>query len=199
MSRSLPQAVLLVDGYNIIGTWSCLKKTRDDTGLEAARWQLAEALLNYSAFQGFVTQIVFDAQYQNTGSNQEIITQNLSVYYTDFGQTADTYIEKACASFRPYLRGALPRQASPGKSSYQSRPSRLIVATSDRVQQLMVLGYGAEWMSAQKLGCEVESAVVRARCQHKSGKQTSSRFLANSLDAKSRQRLAELRMGLKEI
>lgn len=113
MPRSLPQAVLLVDGYNIIGTWSSLKKTRDGTGLEAARWQLAEALLNYSAFQGFVTQIVFDAQYQNTGSNQEIITQNLSVYYTDFGQTADTYIEKACASFRPYLRGVLPQQASP--------------------------------------------------------------------------------------
>ena len=162
MSRSLPQAVLLVDGYNIIGTWSCLKKTRDDTGLEAARWQLAEALLNYSAFQGFVTQIVFDAQYQNTGSNQEIITQNLSVYYTDFGQTADTYIEKSCASFRPYLRGVLPQQASPGKSSYQSRPSRLIVATSDRVQQLMVLGYGAEWMSAQKYEyCKLDRRSLR--------------------------------------
>ena len=182
MSRSSLQAVLLVDGYNIIGAWSYLKKTRDDDGLEAARWQLIEALISYSAFQGFVTQVVFDAQYQNTCSNQETITENLSVHYTDFGQTADTYIEKACAS-RIYLR--------------RDQPLRLIVATSDRVQQLMVLGYGAEWMSAQQLGCEVESTALRVQRQNKPRKQASSRFLANSLDAKARQRLAELRMGLK--
>ena len=184
MPRSLPQAVLLVDGYNIIGAWPCLKKTRDNDGLEAARWQLIEALLNYSAFLGFETQIVFDAQYQNTCSNQEIITQNLSVYYTDFGQTADTYIEKSCAC-RPY--------------SHRSHLSRLIVATSDRVQQLMVLGYGAEWMSAHKLRHEVDSTTVRSQRQHKPGKQSSSRFLANSIDAKARDRLAELRMGFKNI
>lgn len=199
MPRYLPQAVLLVDGYNIIGTWPCLKETRDGNGLEAARWQLVEALLNYSAFQGFETQIVFDAQYQNTCSNQEVITQHLSVYYTDFGQTADTYIEKFCASFRPYLGRVLPGTGASSKSPYQSRPSRLIVATSDRTQQLMVLGYGAEWMSAQKLGYEVESTTVRVQRHHKPGKQASSRFLANSLDAKSRQRLAQLRMGLKDI
>lgn len=184
MSRPLPQAILLVDGYNIVGAWPCLKKTRDRAGLEAARGQLIENMINYSAFQGFETQIVFDAQYQNTCSNQEAINQNLCVHYTDFGQTADTYIEKACASFRPYLK--------------QSHLCRLIVATSDRTQQLMVLGYGAEWMSAMQLYYAVEST-VRARRQYKPRKQSSSRFLANSIDAKSRQRLAELRMGLKDL
>ncbi len=181
MPRSLPQAVLLVDGYNIIGAWPCLKKTRDVDGLEAARCELVEALINYSAFQGFETRIVFDAHYQNTCSNQEVINEYLSVYYTDFGQTADTYIEKVCASSHP------------------SRLSRLIVATSDRVQQLVVRGYGAEWMSALQLGYEVESTSLRVRRQHKPRKQSSSRFLANSIDAKARQRLAELRMGLKNI
>lgn len=185
MRAPLPQAVLLVDGYNIIGAWPCLKKTRDGNGLEAARWQLIEALINYTAFQGFETQIVFDAQYQNTCSNQESITQHLSVYYTDFGQTADTYIEKACASFRPHLR--------------QSHLPRLIVATSDRVQQSMVLGYGAECMSAQQLYYEVESTALRVRHKNKPSKQSASRFLSNSIDPKSRQRLAELRMGLKDI
>lgn len=184
MSHSSPQAVLLVDGYNIIGAWPYLKKARDGAGLEAARWELVEALINYSAFQGFETQIVFDAQYQNTCSNQEAITQYLSVYYTAFGQTADTYIEKSCASFRPYL--------------HQSHLTRLIVATSDRTQQLMVMGYGAEWISAQRLGYEVESTAHRVRHKHKPRKQSSSRFLANSIDAKARQRLAELRMGLKD-
>lgn len=182
MPPTSPQAVLLVDGYNIIGAWSYLQRTRDTDGLEAARWQLVEALINYSAFQGFTTQVVFDAHYQNTCGNQEVITENLSVYYTEFGQTADTHIEKACAAFRPYLR--------------QSHLSRLIVATSDRAQQLTVTGYGAEWMSAQQFYHEVESTALRVRVKNKLRKQSPSRFLANSIDAKARQRLAELRRGL---
>lgn len=175
------QAVLLVDGYNVIGAWSCLQKIRDRDGLEPARGQLIEALVNYSAFEGLSTQIVFDAQYQATGSNCEVVTRNLSVYYTEFGQTADTYIEKFCASFRRNL--CLP-------------PQRLIVATSDRAQQLMVIGYGAEWMSAQQLADEVESKARRVR-SHRPKKQSPSRFLVNSLDPKSQQRLAQLRKGLK--
>jgi uncharacterized protein len=183
MPPYLPQAVLLVDGYNIIGAWSCLKKTRDTAGLEAARWELIEALTSYSAFQGYDTQIVFDAQYQNTCSNKEIITELLSVYYTDFGQTADTYIEKVCASLR--------------SSIAQSLISRMIVATSDRAQQLMVQGYGAEWLSAHQLCYEVQASVCRVRQKYKPRKQSNTRFLANSIDAKARQRLSELRMGFK--
>lgn len=178
------QAVLLVDGYNVIGTWHDLKKTRDANGLEPARWQLIEALVNYSAFKGLETQVVFDAQYQQTSSHQEVKTEHLSAYYTNFGETADTYIEKVCASyFRQYI--------------HRHHSSRLIVATSDRAQQLTVVGYGAEWLSAQQLKHEVESAHQGARRQQKPRKQSSSRFLANSIDAKARQRLAQMRWGLK--
>ncbi|KJH69389.1 NYN domain-containing protein [Aliterella atlantica] len=182
MPRFLPEAVLLVDGYNAIGSWSDLKKTRDCVGLEAARWELVEALVNYSALQNYATQVVFDAQYQNSCSHQEVISEHLSVHFTDFGQTADTYIEKSCASLRPYMR--------------QSHLCRLIVATSDRVQQLVVVGYGAEWMSAQQLNYEVEATLKKSRYKHKQRKQSSSRFLANSIDAKARQKLAQMRMGL---
>ena len=183
MSPSSPQAVFLVDGYNIIGSWSCLKKTRDTAGLEAARWELVEALTSYSAFHGYETQVVFDAQYQNSCSNKEVVSELLSVYYTDFGQTADTFIEKLCASLR--------------SSIAQSLISRMIVATSDRAQQLMVQGYGAECISAQQLCHQVQTTVCQTRQNYRSRKQSNSRFLVNSIDAKSRQRLAELRMGLK--
>lgn len=183
MSLSSPPAVFLVDGYNIIGAWSCLKKTRDTAGLEAARCELIESMISYSAFQGYQTNIVFDAQYQNTCSNKEVITDFLSVHYTDFGQTADTFIEKSCASFRHQIA--------------QSLISRVIVATSDRAQQLMVQGYGAEWMSAIQLCYEVQATVCRARQKYNPRKQSKSRFLANSIDDKARQRLAELRMGFK--
>lgn len=182
MPRPILPAVLLVDGYNIIGTWPCLKKTRDHVGLEAARGELVAAMTNYSAFQGYETQVVFDAQYQNTPSNRETITEFLTVYYTDFGQTADTYIEKTCASLRHQIA--------------QSLISRLIVATSDRAQQLTVQGYGAEWLSAHQLCGEVETTVCRMRHRYQSKKQPKSRFLSNVIDAKARERLAELRMGL---
>ena len=182
MSRSIVPAVLLVDGYNIIGAWPCLIKTRNHAGLEAARGELVEAMTNYSAFQGYETQVVFDAQYQNTPSNRETITEFLTVHYTDFGQTADTYIEKTCASLRHQIA--------------QSLISRMIVATSDRAQQLTVQGYGAEWLSAHQLCCDVETTVCRMRHRYKSQKQPKTRFLVNGIDAKARQRLTELRMGL---
>ncbi|BAT54261.1 hypothetical protein NOS3756_32270 [Nostoc sp. NIES-3756] len=182
MPRSLIPAVLLVDGYNIIGAWPCLKKTRDKDGLEAARCELVETMTSYSSFQGYDTQIVFDAHYQNTASNREIITELVSVHYTDFGQTADTYIEKICASLRAEIA--------------QARISRVIVATSDRAQQLTVQGYGAEWLSAHQLCGEVEATVCRMRHKYQSRKQSKSRFLASAIDPKARQKLAQLRMGI---
>ncbi|NET40294.1 MAG: NYN domain-containing protein, partial [Cyanothece sp. SIO1E1] len=97
MACSSFPAVLLVDGYNIVGAWSDLQQIRDRDGLESARRQLVESLTGYSAFQGFDTRIVFDAQYRNTPSDRETVTRNVTICYTDFGQTADTYIEKACA------------------------------------------------------------------------------------------------------
>ncbi|ADI65311.1 NYN domain-containing protein [Trichormus azollae] len=182
MPPSIIPSILLVDGYNIIGAWPCLKTTRDDAGLEAARGELVEAITNYSAFQGYETQIVFDAQYQNTASKRETITDFLTVHYTDFGQTADTYIEKACAGLRHQIAQCLIY--------------RVIVATSDRAQQLMVQGYGAEWLSAQQLCGEVDSTVCQMRHRYQPHKQSKRRFLANAIDANSRQKLAQLRMGL---
>jgi uncharacterized protein len=94
MASFSPQAFLLVDGYNIIGTWQDLKKTRDKHGLELARRELVEALINFTVLKEFHTQIVFDAHYQKQPGYQETFTPSLSVHYTGFAQTADTYIEK---------------------------------------------------------------------------------------------------------
>ncbi|KAM3108871.1 NYN domain-containing protein [Phormidesmis sp. 146-33] len=180
MPRSTPQAMLLVDGYNIVGAWHDLKQVRDREGLEEARRKLVEALMGYSAFQGFDTQVVFDAQYRDSPSNREVITEHLCVHYTDLGQTADTYIERTCANFRHDIR---------------KFKQRLIVATSDRAQQLTVVGYGAEWMSAQQLANEVDHIARRVKRKQKDSKKSSGRFLFNSLDPIAQQRLANLRHG----
>jgi len=180
MARSLPQAVLLVDGYNIIGNWTSLKKTRDRLGLEAARWELTQALTDYSAFQGLNAQIIFDAQYRNSPGHCEVISENLAVYYTEFGQTADTYIEKVCALARQVTK---PRQ-------------RLIVATADRAQWLTATGYGAEWMSARQLANELRLTTGLIRQKQKTLKKSPHNYLANSLDPIAKQQLERLRTGV---
>lgn len=182
MSKFTPLAILLVDGYNIIGIWSSLKKIRDNEGMEAARRGLIEALLNYSAYQGYYTRIVFDAHSQDTPASREEISRHLCVCYTEYGETADTYIERICAAY----------------SKEQTKiKARMIVATSDRAQQLTVVGYGAEWLSAQQLAFEVEWASKRVRWHQRERKKPASRFLANSLDPVAQERLAKLRMGLR--
>ncbi len=150
--------------------------------MEDARRALIEMMLNYSAFEGLDARVIFDAHYQNTPGVSETVTRNLSVHYTGYGQTADTYIEKSCASLVHQLR--LARR-------------RLIVATSDRAQQLTVTGYGAEWMSALQLAHEVESTARRRQGRQHSKKKSAKRFLSSSLDAESQKRLAMWRMGLK--
>lgn len=181
MATHPPQAFLLVDGYNIIGNWTSLKQTRDRHGLEPARRELVEMLINYTAHKGYEAEVVFDAQYCKTPSIKEKFTPNLAVCYTAFAETADTYIEKLCAGFS--------RKANPA-------PSRIIVATSDRAQRLTVVGYGAEWLSAQRLGNEVDSTIRHLTKRQQTPQPMSGRFLASSLDSRVRQRLSQLRLGI---
>lgn len=178
--RSAPQAVLLVDGYNIVGAWRELKKLRDRVGLEEARRRLVEHLTGFAAYNAYDTQVVFDAQYRDTPSNREVVTKFLSIHYTSHGQTADTYIEKTCADFRHDIR---------------KFHQRLIVATSDRAQQLTVVGYGAEWLSADQLAHEVNFTASHVRGRQKPTQKPAGRFLMNSLDPEAQAKLDRLRFG----
>lgn len=152
MKSSVPQPLLLVDGYNIIGAWPQLSELRDRDNLAIARDQLVEELTNYSAYQGFQTRIVFDAYGQRQSSPQEVVTQDVLVHYTEYGQTADTCIERWCAQLR---------------KDVQYFNLRLIVATSDQAHRHTVTGYGAEWMSAQRLARELEATIRQGRKNHR--------------------------------
>ena len=181
MSSPSHQAFLLVDGYNIIGSWSELKKRRDRHGLEAAREALIESLINYSPMVSYQTQIVFDAHYQNTPSHIQEYTPLVSVYYTSFAETADTYIEKFCATSKHEAKA--------------EKALRLIVATNDRAQRHVVTGYGAECISSQRLAGEVEITARRMRSKKRPSKRSSGRLLFHALDPVAQQRLRQLRQG----
>lgn len=180
MNATTSQAILLVDGYNVIGSWATLQFIRDEKGLEYARNSLIESLVNYSGYKELETKIVFDAHYQKTTSNEEKHSKSLSVYYTSYSETADSYIEKFCASFV--------------RKNPESR-TRIIVATSDQAQRHTVVGYGAEWMSAQKLAKEINTTTTSQKKNLRHRQKSQGRFLFNSLDSKTQQALMQMRFG----
>lgn len=168
--------VLLVDGYNVIGACPQLQRMRDRESLELARDQLIQSMSNYSAFQGYLTRLVFDAQYRNGQGTREQVTESLHIHYTDGGQTADTQIERFCAQSR-------------------QQSTRVIVATSDRAQKLTVIGYGAEWMSAQQLLQDIQAVTRRIQTRQQSVRETPGRLLAHAIDPSIKHRLEQWRRG----
>ncbi len=128
---------LLVDGYNIIFAWEELAVlARQD--VSAAREALEDILSNYQGFRKCVVILVFDAYKVkgNPGSVEK--RKNIYVVYTREAETADAYIEKATYDL--------------GKNH------RVRVATSDGLEQLIILGHGALRLSARAFKVEIEQA-----------------------------------------
>jgi uncharacterized protein len=179
-------ALLLVDGYNIIGAWPRLQRLQARHGLDSARQDLVETLCSYAAFQGYNTQVVFDAHFRDQPRCQEQVTKALVVCYTDFGETADSFIERTCAVF--FRQQRQPRH-------------RLIVATSDRAQRLLVTGLGAECISAHRLAVEVESSQqhLRQTVYRQVAQSPPKGRLSQQLGGPVRQRLEALRRQLPDL
>ena len=127
---------LLVDGYNIMFAWEELKEAAR-VNLDHARAQLMDILCNYRGVRNCEVILVFDA-YKVPGSPGSIEKyNNIYVVYTREAETADSYIEK---------------------TTYEiSRKHRVRVATSDGMEQVIILGNGALRVSAQEFRREVES------------------------------------------
>ncbi len=120
---------LIVDGYNIIFSWDELKKQSVES-LDLARNTLINRLCNYQGFRKCKVILVFDAYKVkgNSGSYERI--NNIDVVYTKESETADSYIEKI--------------------SHELVRDYRVRVATSDNLEQMIILGNGAYRISSQE-------------------------------------------------
>ncbi len=131
---------LLVDGYNVIFAWDELNKLAAQD-IAAARAALTEVLANYQGYRKCVVILVFDA-YKVKGNPGSVETvDGVKVVYTKEAQTADAYIERA---------------------TYELRKERRVrVATSDNLEQVIILGHGAQRVSAAAFHAEVEAA----RCE----------------------------------
>lgn len=133
---------LLVDGYNIIFAWEELRElARED--LDAARGKLIQILCNYQGYCRCELILVFDA-YKVKGNPGEVERHhNISVVYTKEAETADMYIEKVTHRL--------------GKTR------RVRVATSDRLEQIIILGHGARRLSATAFRAEVDQVEAAIR------------------------------------
>ena len=142
-SRSAGREYLLVDGYNIIFAWDELKRMAKDS-LEGARHLLMDLLCNYQGYQKCVVILVFDAYKVKGSPGSAERYRNIHVVYTKEAETADAYIERATYEI---ARGNPDR--------------RVRVATSDSLEQLIILGHGAIRVSAREFHEEVEAAEGR--------------------------------------
>jgi len=128
---------LLVDGYNIIHAWKDLETVANDS-LDAARQLLMDLMSNYQGIRGCELILVFDA-YRVPFHKEEILRyHNIHVVYTKEAETADAYIEKTAHEI--------------------AKEHRVRVATSDGLEQLIVLSQGALRLSASAFRLEVEAA-----------------------------------------
>ena len=133
---------VLVDGYNIIFAWDELKQTAQDS-LELARSQLIDRLRNYQGFRQCPVIVVFDAYKVkgNPGSVERF--GDFSVVYTKEAETADMYIEKVTHEL--------------------GRKHRVRVATSDGLEQIIILGHGALRVPASSFHQEVQQVEAAIR------------------------------------
>ncbi len=128
------QEYLLVDGYNIIFAWDELKELAE-VNLQGARGKLMDILCNYQGYRQNTVILVFDG-YKVTGNIGEMQKyHNIYVVYTKEAETADQYIEKAVHEI--------------------AKEHEVKVATSDAMEQMIIIGQGAFRMSAKDLLTEI--------------------------------------------
>ena len=177
------QEYLLVDGYNIIFGWDDLKELSEGN-IEAARNKLMDILCNYQGYRKMTLILVFDAYKVegNPGSVQDY--HNIHVVYTKEAETADQYIEKVTKEI--------------------SKKHRVVVATSDALEQVIILGQGAERLSARGLREEIDAAEEEIRAElerqnHLLKKEPSGkRYLFDGLPEEMANILEQIRLGENE-
>lgn len=138
--------ILLVDGYNIINAWDILQDAQK-ISLETARTKLVEIMADYSAQIGIQVVIVFDAHQVESTRRTSYNISGVEVIFTKEGETADHYIEKVVEAL--------------------GRVEKIRVATSDWVEQQIVLARGAARISARELYNEVKEMIRKRRKKEK--------------------------------
>lgn len=165
---------LLVDGYNIINSWKDdFDLTRES--LEECREKLLNILSNYEGYRKIKIIVVFDAHMVKGSTEKVEEYDNITVVYTEENQTADNYIERFV-----YQYGKI---------------HTIRVATSDYLEQTIVLKHGAARMTPRELKEQVEG--INKNMMREFAKKTKSgrNTLASNVDPELLKKLEQMRRG----
>ncbi len=127
---------VIIDGYNFIFAVDEFRKLAEGE-IALARDTLTRLMCDYAAFKKCKIIIVFDAYKRKGGEGSTERAGSVTVVYTKEAQTADAYIEKATHDMAPM--------------------HNVRVVTSDREEQLIVLGSGGLRVSALEFFAEMNT------------------------------------------
>ncbi len=164
---------LLVDGYNIIHAWPELKELAA-VNLDAARTSLQDTLCNYQGYKKCQIIVVFDG-YKVKGNPGTVVPyHNIHVVFTKEAETADQYIEKV--------------------TQQMDRHYSVAVATSDRLEQIIILGKGAMRLSAQDLKKEIWETNAEIKKEHLERTVSKKNWLFDHVDPQLLEYLEDIRL-----
>lgn len=163
---------LLVDGYNIIFSWETLKKIAENS-LEEARDKLIDILGDYQGYKKINLILVFDAHKVKGGVGSIYRYNDIFVVYTKEAETADNYIERTTTVMR-------------GKYKVK-------VATSDGLEQVIIMSKGAIRISARELEEDVKLAKKHIREKINEIKPVKNNMLIDNLDRETAAWLEKMR------
>ena len=133
---------VLVDGYNVIHAWEHLKPLSDEN-LDGAREALINILCNYQGYKKCELILVFDAYLVKGNTRETERINGIDIVYTKEAETADMYIEKT--------------------SHKLAKDNRVRVVTSDRLEQLIIIGNGAIRVSSEEFLEEIHNVEAEIR------------------------------------
>ena len=165
---------LLVDGYNIIFAWDELKALAAEN-IDSARDALMDIMADFQGNRGYTLILVFDAYKVSGGERRIYKYHNINVVYTKEAETADAYIEKTVHDI--------------------GHKHNVTVATSDGLEQMIILGEGAARISARELKNEVENAKKQVREEYLAKQSKRFNNLLDGVDVDLSKELENIRQG----
>ena len=175
--EQLPE-ILLVDGYNIIFAWDELKELAE-ANIAGARGKLMDILCNFQGYRKNIIILVFDG-YKVQGNPGEVLKyHNIYVVYTKEAETADQYIEKTVHDI--------------------SKKYHVRVATSDAMEQMIIMGQGAHRISAKELHEEIIIVNREMQDEHLGQTKKTSTYLFETLPEHLADFMDDVRMGRREF
>lgn len=169
---------LLVDGYNIIFSWEELNELAK-VNVESARTKLMDILSNYQGYKKMNLILVFDAYRVEGGQGSVQKYHNIYVVYTKEAETADQYIEKTVHAI--------------------GRKYNVTVATSDALEQVIILGQGGRRMSAHDLEEEIAAMRREIREQYTEKRAEGKNYLFDHLNDEMSDLMEDVRLGKKTL